>query len=148
MENNENMVEGGAPELLGMNLDYDGGNTLQEAVRWSKFLSIASIVGSGLLLLLVAIAGPIFIALYGEELPDAAGIVGVVVVLAGAYLAAMITAAIFLLRFTSQTRRGIESQDQHLFNRGLKSLKLYFLIVGILSVLTMGVYIYNLFNQF
>ncbi|HXD76777.1 MAG TPA: hypothetical protein VN616_03160, partial [Puia sp.] len=115
---------------------------------WSKFLSIASIVGSGLLLLLVAIAGPIFIALYGEELPDAAGIVGVVVVLAGAYLAAMITAAIFLLRFTSQTRRGIESQDQHLFNRGLKSLKLYFLIVGILSVLTMGVYIYNLFNQF
>lgn len=148
MENNENMAEPGTPELLGMNLDYDGGNTLQEAVRWSKFLSIASIVGSGLLLLLVAIAGPIFIALYGEELPDAAGVVGVAVVLAGAYLAATITAAIFLLRFTSQTRRGIESQDQHLFNRGLKSLKMYFLIVGILSVLMMGVYIYNLFNQF
>lgn len=147
MEYNENAVGQNVPEVLGMNLDYDGGNTLQEAVRWSKFLSIASIAGSGLLLLLVVIGGPIFVSLYGEQLPDAAGIVAAVVVLAAAYLLATVMAAIFLLRFTNLSKRGIATQDQVLFNRGLTSLKYYFLITGILSILLMALYVYGLFNH-
>jgi hypothetical protein len=43
-----------------MHLDYDGGNTLHEAVGWSKFLSITLISGIGLVLLLVLLGGELF----------------------------------------------------------------------------------------
>lgn len=144
----ENTNEPETNELLGMSLDFDGGNTLQEAGRWSKFLSIASIVCGGLVLLLVLLIGPVFLRLYGEELPDAAGIIGLAIALTAIYLGATIAAAIFLLRFTSMTKKGIGTQDQRVFSSGLKNLKIYFLIAGILSVLLLGLYIYNLINQF
>jgi hypothetical protein len=144
----ENTNEGDSQEVLGMSLDFDGGNTLQEAVRWSRFISIAGIVCGGVLLLLLLLVGPIFMGKYAEELPDAAGIIGLAIVLSAVYLGATIAAAVFLLRFTSLMKKGIGTQDQRAFNSGLKNLKIYFLIAGILSVLLLGLYIFNLINQF
>jgi hypothetical protein len=133
----ENTTEQQKTELLGMNLDYDGGQTLLEAIRWSKFLSIVAIAGIGLLILVFAIFGPIFAAGNGVESPYGAGMVWLVLGLFLLYLGAWVMAAIILLRFSQQTRRGIQYQDQALFNRGLKSLKTTFLILGIVSSLSL-----------
>jgi hypothetical protein len=76
----ENTMNQDKPELLEMHLDYDGGNTLQEAVRWSKFLSIVGICGIGFLLLVIGIGTPIAIATYAQLIPEGIGLIGLVVV--------------------------------------------------------------------
>jgi hypothetical protein len=136
------------PELLEMHLDYDGGNTLQEAVRWSKFLSIVGIVGIGLLLMIILIGTPVAIASYGELIPEGVGIIGVIVVAVVVYLLVLGWAAIMLLRFSRLTRRGIELQDQKTFNRGLSCLKVFFIIVCLAVLLQLAANLYNLITQF
>lgn len=126
----------GASGLLEMNLDYDGGQTLQETVRWSKFLAIVGIIGLGIYLLVVLVGSSfiaaIFQQLYGFE---GAGIVGLIIALVLIILAILMFVVIMLYRFSTLTRRGIDTQDQATFNRGLRSLKTYFLVNGILAIL-------------
>jgi amino acid permease len=140
----DNTIEQPKTELLEMNLDYDGGQTLQEAVRWAKFLAIVSIAGMGLLLLLFAGFGSYYISANGQELPSAVGVVWLVLIAILIYFAAWIVAAIILLRFSRQMKRGINHQDQTLFNRGLKSLKVTFVILGIISCLTLLITLYSI----
>jgi putative copper export protein len=125
------------PELLEMHLDYDGGNTLREAVRWSKFLSIVGIAGIGLLLVVGLIATPYVLNGYGQLTPESEGIIDVLLITLTLYFSALIAAAILLLRFSRLTKKGMDQEDQHIFNRGLKSLKITFIILGILSCLSL-----------
>jgi putative copper export protein len=125
------------PELLEMHLDYDGGNTLREAVRWSKFLSIVGIAGIGLLLVVGLIATPYVLNGYGQLTPESEGIIEVLLITLALYFSALIAAAILLLRFSRLTKKGMDQEDQHIFNRGLKSLKITFIILGILSCLSL-----------
>jgi hypothetical protein len=133
------------PELLEMHLDYDGGVTLQEAVRWSKFLAITGIAGMGLLLIAVIVFAPFAMEGYGQLTPDSARVVGILLLIVALYLAVLVTAAIILLRFSRLTKRGMNRQDQGMFNRGLKSLKVTFLILGLLSCLSLAAFILSLF---
>lgn len=123
--------------LLEMHLDFDGGNMLREAVRWSKFLSIAGIAGLGLLLVLGLIATPYLLDGYGQLTPESEGIIGVVLITLAFYLGALIAAAIVLLRFSRLMKKGMDREDQPIFNRALKSLKITFMILGILSCLSL-----------
>ena len=134
-------------ELLEMHLDYDGGHTLQEAIRWSKFLSITGIVGIGLLLLAILIGTPYALEGYGQLTPESEGIIGIFLAAVALYFAALIAAAIVLLRFSRLAKRGMDRQDQLIFNRGLKSLKVTFMILGILSCLSVAAVITALIYQ-
>jgi len=51
------MEETPQESFLEMHLDYDGGNILRETIRWSRFLSIVGMVGVGVLILALAVAG-------------------------------------------------------------------------------------------
>jgi hypothetical protein len=142
-------MEENTPEsLLDMHLDYDGGNTLRETVRWSKFFSIVGIVCLGLFILVFALAGPRIIALLGETYPNLEDmgilyiILLLIVVLVGGCIVFM------LYRFSILMRNGIESQDQVLFNRGLKGLKTYFLVSGILGLLALVFHLLTLTTLF
>jgi uncharacterized membrane protein len=134
----ENTIERQQGELLEMNLDYDGGNTLQETVRWSKFLAIVGIIGLGIYLLLVLVGGSYIAALFQQTYGlEGAGLAGLVIAGVILVLGVLVFVVVMLYRFSVLTRRGIETQDQAAFNRGLKSLKTYFLINGILGILVL-----------
>ncbi|HTR30072.1 MAG TPA: hypothetical protein VMH27_12430 [Puia sp.] len=126
----------GGAGFLEMHLDYDGGQTLQETVRWSKFLAIVGIIGLGIYLLAVLVGSSFIAALvqqmYGLE---GVGVLGLVIAFVVIILAILIFVVIMLYRFSTLTRRGIDTQDQATFNRGLRSLKTYFLINGIIAIL-------------
>jgi hypothetical protein len=130
-------MEQNTSELLEMHLDYDGGNVLRQAVRWSRFLAIVGMFGIGLLLLLVPFAGPQFITLYSTVLPGIEDFMGLILFVFVLILAIAGVLVFMLYRFSILTRRGIETQDQALFNRGLKGLKTYFLINGILALVSL-----------
>jgi putative copper export protein len=141
----ENTTEQQKAELLEMHLDYDGGNTLREAVRWSKFLSIVGIAGVGLLLVVGLISTPYLMDSYGQLTPDSEGIIGVLLITLALYFGALVAAAIVLLRFSRLTKKGMDHEDQLVFNRGLKSLKITFMILGILSCLSLSGLLFSLF---
>ena len=130
-------MEQNTPELLDMHLDYDGWNVLRETVRWSRFLAIVGMVGLGLMLLLVPLAGPRIITLYSAVLPGIEDFAWLILFVFLVIVAIAGLLVFMLYRFSILTRRGIETQDQAVFNRGLKGLKTYFLISGILALLSL-----------
>ena len=129
------MEEKSSPSILEFNLDYDGGNILRETVKWSRFLSIVGFVGIGLFILVVLGMGATLMALWSRALPGIEGWAGLILVAVIIMLLIFGLLTFMLFRFSSMVRKGIESQDQALFNQGLKSLKVYFLITGIFTVL-------------
>ena len=145
----ENATEKQQHGLLEMHLDYDGGNTLQETVRWSKFLAIVGIVGLGIYLIAVLIGSAYIAALFQQAWGvEGGGIAALAIFFIVLILAILIFVVIMLYRFSVLTRRGIETQDQATFNRGLKSLKIYFVINGIFAVLYLLAIIYSSVRSF
>ena len=124
--------------FLQMHLDYDGGNILQETVRWSRFLAIVGFIGLGIILVGCALASSTFFTLFSTLAPGGQLLGGaLVVVLLLALLAAWGTAVFMLFRFSALTRRGITQQDQVVFAEAMKCLKIYFIISGVLGVLSL-----------
>jgi hypothetical protein len=129
-------MEENTPEsLLDMHLDYDGGHRLLETVRWSRFLSISGMVCIGLFTLALVIAGPKVIALYEESYPGLENFVIPIIILFLLLMGTLGVLVFMLYRFSIMTRKGIEGQDQGMFNQGLKGLKTYFLISGVMAIL-------------
>jgi hypothetical protein len=128
------MEETPQESFLEMHLDYDGGNILRETIRWSRFLSIVGIVGVGILILALAVAGGGLIALYSRIVPGIETYAGLLIFIFMLVLAIGATLVVMLYRFSVLTRKGIETQDQAIFNKGLKGLKIYFLISGVLAL--------------
>jgi len=123
------------------------GANLKEAARWCRFLSIVGFIMMGLLFIGGVVAAPTIISLFNSVMPTPFPLVAgaliaivVVVVLFGAFLYSL------LYRFASYTRRAIEANDEALFIKGLRSLKIYFIIYGIIAILGVLVNITNLFR--
>jgi hypothetical protein len=127
--------------LLQMHLDYDGGHILRETVRWSRFLAIVGIVGLSIAALAFAFLGTALLAAFSrlapgiESLGELAGAIVIVVVLV--FLAIFGYLVFMLYRFSTLTRKGINHQDQTVFAEGMKCLKIYFLVSGILAILSL-----------
>ncbi len=142
-------MEENTPEsLLDMHLDYDGGNRLRETVRWSRFLSISGMVSVGLFTLILIFAGPKAIAFYEESYPGLENFIVPIIILFLLLMGVLGVLVWMLYRFSIMTRDGIAGQDQVMFNRGLKGLKTYFLISGILAILSLLFNILTLISLF
>jgi hypothetical protein len=127
--------------LLQMHLDYDGGHILHETVRWSRFLSIVGFIGLGIFVLIVAVMGTALSALYSRYLPgiDTMGGIGVAILIVVLLVCLAIGGllVVMLYRFSTLTRRGIDHQDRVTFAAGMRCLKIYFLVSGILGLLSL-----------
>ncbi|HXD78539.1 MAG TPA: hypothetical protein VN616_12065 [Puia sp.] len=139
-------MEENKAELLGMHLDYQGGITLKETARWSKFLAIVGFAGLGVFVLAMLAAGSL-LARYFRQLTgiENAGM-GLALAFALIVLAIAVILVVLLYRFSALTRQGIETQDQVTFNNGLNSLRIYFMINGVLGVLSLISTIYSTFT--
>jgi hypothetical protein len=128
----------GAP-LLDLEIDPIVSRSFREATRWAKFIAIVYSVCLGLLALVAAIGGARFSEAIASVLEDYQSpyasiigsavllIIGVGVVIGGVLL-------FFLFKFCNQVKDGLERQDQSLFNSGLKSLRNYFMIYGVIAM--------------
>jgi hypothetical protein len=137
--------------LLEMHVDYDGGNILKETVRWTRFISVVGFIGIGLMALLViilAFAGNTVFSYYDQIVPGIAAYQAVVIVFCVIFLGIFLFLVVKLYRFSTLTRRGIELQDQAMFNKGLQALKVYFTVTGIFAVLGLLTNLLSLKNLF
>ena len=119
---------------------------LREAARWTRFLSIVGFILMGVLLIGGLLIAPVFMRLFQSVMPSFPIVTGaliaivIVVVLFGTFLYAL------LYRFSTYTRMAIETNDEQLFSKGLRSLKIYFIIYGVILILSLLANILNLFR--
>lgn len=140
-------MENEQQDSLQMHLDYDGGNILKRAVRWSHFLGILGIVVMAILILVVALAGSVMVATFSKFAPGFESLAGaggaIVIIIFVLLLGFCIYIAYMLYRFSALTRKGIELQDQAAFAKGMECLKTYFVLAGVVCVLSL---LSNLFS--
>lgn len=121
--------------LFELQVDYDSGNRFKDAANWGRFIAIIIFICIGFFLLGLSFGASKIIELMSVSRPgiqNVAGLfIGTLFVLAAVYVYIVIQ----LYRFTILVKEGIERQDQTTFNNGLKALRNYFLVSGIVSLL-------------
>jgi hypothetical protein len=131
------MEENTQGSLLSLNVDHDAGNILKETARWAKFISIVGIVGVVVMVLALALAGTYLVTLYSQMFPIIQGFAGAFIFLAFILVAILGFMVYLLYRFSTFIKKGIETQDQIVFNSGLHALKIYFIISGVFAILSL-----------
>ncbi|HEY4206296.1 MAG TPA: hypothetical protein VGM31_05780 [Puia sp.] len=145
MENNQQ-------DSLQMHLDYDGGNILRETARWSRFLSIMGAVTIAVCLLAFGLAGNALVEAFTRLAPGLEGMAGlgsaIIIVVVLVFMAVFGFIVYMLYRFSTLTRRGVEERNQAVFAEGMKCLRIYFLVNGILAVLSLLSNLLSISNLF
>jgi len=132
--------------FLDLQVDQASSKNLLEAARWARFLSIIGFVCMGLLLIFfIAFQNQIANA-FAQFIPGVSNSAGFGILLAALVITAALVVLLmfFLIRAATLIRRGIETKNQEVFNNGLASLKAYFTMYGILSILGLITTLLNL----
>jgi MFS family permease len=108
--------------------------------RWALFIAIVGFIVLGLVILIGIITG-VFLSFFNAREADqgipAYAMVLIFIVLGVIYF----LPALFLYKFSKHTNRAIHSPDKQEINRGIKYLKYYFVIIGLLIILGIVLYL-------
>ncbi|HLK31422.1 MAG TPA: hypothetical protein VKT28_22780 [Puia sp.] len=140
------MEENAQEPLINLNVDYDAGNILKETARWTRFISIIGIIGVAIVLLVLIFAGAAITAMYARMMPGVEAMAGVILFIAFLVIAIAGFMVFLLYRFSTLVRKGIDTQDQQMFNSGLSALKIYFIISGVFAILSLLINSLSLFK--
>jgi hypothetical protein len=130
--------------LFELQLDQPSINYLNEASRWSRFLSILGFVYIGLLL----IAGLLFGSFGNSLLSGTGGESEMPMRLSGvlfSFIFILVALVLFfpvlyLFNFSSKMRRALRNNDQTVLTEALKNLKSFFKFYGILAIIGLSFY--------
>src|SRR6266496_1355009 len=128
MEENQSVFE--------LKVDQTASKNLIDAAKWARFIAIFCFVAMGcFLLMLIAFRSRITETLSdyipGMTPSEGFGLVLFVMIFIFAFLTVIL---VFLLRGASLIKKGIETKDQLMLNNGLRALKTYFAIYGVLAI--------------
>lgn len=119
-------------------------NFLMAATRWAKFLSVLGFILSGFILILALAFGTIISALgaMGGSSAVAAGVpaaLGTIVYLIVSVIYFFI--AYFMYNFASKTQKALTSRQEQLMEDGMKSIRNYFQIIGIMAIIGLALFV-------
>lgn len=135
---------------MDLEIDTQVRQQLNDAGKWSRFISIVMFVASGLILLFGIIGGAALNSVFDRlgsgysVLGDFDGGIFIVIVALGAIVLAVVY--YFLFDFSNKVKTALISESTSEFNKGLKSLKTFFIITTIFAIISLLSSIYNLFN--
>lgn len=118
------------------------GDHLHDSAKWCRFIGIAFASILGLYLLLFLVAGSVVAPLLATMLPELKGVggnvlTGVLVTVVVIFLGLFGTLTVYLLRFALLTKKALEVRNQAMFNEGLRSLRIFFAIYGVIGILSL-----------
>lgn len=135
---------------MDLEIDTQVRQQLNDAGKWSRFISIVMFIASGLILLFGIIGGAALNNVFDRlgsgysVLGDLDGGIFIVIIA----LVAIVLAVVyyFLFDFSNKVKTALLSESTSEFNKGLKSLKTYFIITTIFAIISLLSSVYNLFN--
>jgi TRAP-type C4-dicarboxylate transport system permease small subunit len=133
MEQNQDLQN----SIFELEVDNETRNSLYETAKWTKFLAIVATVCLAVFVLLFIIFGTrigtaVSTLIPGGDALNAGAMIIIVVLIFVAILGAL---TYFLMKASSGIKLGIDTNNQEAFNNGLNSLRIYFIIYGILTIL-------------
>lgn len=137
------MEQNASDSMFELKMGYSTGSYFKEASKWATFIAIVVIVIIGLATLFLGVASTFLIGTLSarfETSPGFAGLAGLGGIIMAVIIFAMLVylfVNILLLRFAQRVKRAIDSQDQILFNSSLKAFKNYFIVMGIISIVSL-----------
>ena len=140
-------------DTLDLEIDHEVTDSMNEAAKWAKFISIAVFVFCGLMLLvLIAVSGQ-FMNGFSTSLKRYNGFLAG---MNGSAFFAIFSVAIllfvavyyFLFDFSKKVKSALLSENTEELNKGINSLKIYFIIYAALGVLGIVSSIVTLFSLF
>ena len=133
-------------QLFTFPVETSAQRSLASASTWARFLAILGFVFIGLILILFAIAGAGAISALERVMPfDMAAMAGLLIVVVLIVCAVIGVLCYLLIRGANLTKKGIITNDQAVFNAGLASYRTYFMLYGILSVISFLINLIGLF---
>jgi TRAP-type C4-dicarboxylate transport system permease small subunit len=123
--------------IFELEVDNETRQSLYDTAKWAKFLAIVATVCLAVFVLLFIIFGTRIGAALSTLIPggdafNAGAMIIVIVLIIVAILGAL---TYFLMKASSGIKLGIDTNNQEALNNGLNSLRIYFIIYGILSIL-------------
>lgn len=137
--------------LTQLDLELDGPvrQQLNDSAKWTRFISIVMFVACGILLLFGIIGGAALSTVfrkysdgYGQFGEMGGGIIMLIVVFIAAVMGVIYY---FLFNFSNKIKTALISESTSEFNAGLRSLKTFFIITTVFSILALLINIFNLF---
>jgi len=134
-------------QLFAFPVETSSQRSLLGASTWARFLGILGFVFIGLLLILFAIAGAGAMSAFEKVMPfDMTALAGLIIVVVLFIVCAIIGVLCYLLvKGANLVKSGINNNDQAAFNAGLASYRTYFMLYGILSVISLLINLIGVF---
>ncbi|HPN60073.1 MAG TPA: hypothetical protein PLU11_12890 [Chitinophagaceae bacterium] len=124
--------------LFDTSMDHVTQEHLQSVAKWTRFISITGFVSLGLVLILLLVAG----SQLAGQLSTFSGFGGLD--MAGAMIAIVIVALLimglwiyFLFKGSNLLSSGLQNRDSAMLADGFRSMKTYFIISFVLSILSL-----------
>ena len=130
--------------VLNLQLDPDIAAAFQSAAKWARFIAIVFFVFIAFFIVILLFA----IAMSADSNVIEGVTPGLQFGLFLLFLIPFTLVVIQLYRFAIRTREAIQRQDQDLLNRGLRNLRTYLAVYGVLSMLGIAGSIFNIIRSF
>ncbi len=127
------------PSLFDLEIDHPTGEEMLDTSRWQRMLGVLLVICIGLVLLMLLLGWNQIVLLVddafgGEGSQGAVAFVVVLLLLVAVIIGVM---AGLLIRGASRIRTAIRTKEQDVFNNGLADLKSFFIIYGVISILSL-----------
>jgi len=127
-----------------LDISGEAGNYLVEAGKWAKFIAVTFFVLTGLCALVLLFYGNALDNL-GVNIFGGSGAGGVIIFVFLIAIAIVVVTYYFLVVFANKIQSGILAEDIEQVNNGLNALRIHFVIIGILSGLSLLISLATLF---
>lgn len=141
------LMEEQKPSLLELQIDDVAVPSLKETAKWTKFLSITCIVFIVLMVLCALLASSTIATIFARMsaysgdggMGIAAGALTGGIIMGVMLVFAVVLAVVtyFLYAFSTQVRKAVDFNNQPALEKGIASLKNFFMVAGILGILSL-----------
>ncbi len=144
MENNEN------DQLSALDLEVDNEvrQLLIETSKWTKFISLSMFIIGGFVLLFGILGGSLMMGVLGKmdnsfgSLAEFGG--GILIAIIVIVVAFFVVVYYFLYKFSTKMKSALTAENVLDMNEAFGSLKLFFIITTVISILSLA---YSIFNM-
>jgi len=136
---------------LNLQVDSEVRQHLGSSAKWTRFISITVFVFCGLFLLIALAASSVIMSTVKKLSPESFNFlgdasVGIIIGIIIFAVAIMVIVYYFLFNFSAKIKLALLSEDIDALNKGLASLKTFFIITTVFSILALLNSIYTLFK--